>query len=78
MMLKMAGHQAEAERIMDFFVQKLSIPTQEILNEVDNNNVLGVIKVMTPDAKTIALVNAFDFQAPQHVGRGQLRSDERR
>ena len=72
MMLKMSGHQPESERIMDFFVRRLSISPKQIKDDVDNNNVLGIIKVMRPDAKIIGLVNAFDLHAPQQVGRGQL------
>ena len=72
MMLKMTGHQQEAERIMDYFATRLTLSPELIKAEVDSNNVLGVLKVLTPDAKTLGLVNAFDLSAQQDLGRGQL------
>ncbi len=72
MMLKMAGRQAEAERIMDYFVKRLAIPQEQVQVNVDSNNVLGILKSMTSDAQVLGLVNAFDSHAPQRVGRGHL------
>jgi hypothetical protein len=72
MLLKATGHQVEAEHILDYFAKCMSTPPAEIKKRVDTNNVLGILKVMTPDAKTIGLVNAIDIQNPQDIGRGQL------
>ena len=72
MMLKMTGHQREAERIMDYFVKFLILPPKEIMDNADSNGVLGVLKMMTPDAKIVSLVNAFDLHTRQEYGHGKL------
>ncbi|MBF0489068.1 MAG: hypothetical protein HQL15_00435 [Candidatus Omnitrophica bacterium] len=72
MMLKMSGHQGQAERIMDYFAKRLKLPSQQIQAEVDSNNVLGVLKVLSPDGKVVSFVNAFDLNSNQQFGRGQL------
>jgi len=70
LILKAAGNQAAAEKIMDYFAERLSIPLSEVLESADMNRSYGLIKLSPQD--TLGLVNAFDRTSLKRQGQGQL------
>ena len=58
MILKVAGNQRAAERIMDYLAQKLDIPASEAAANADTNGIYGLLKLSS--GGTLGLINAFD------------------
>ena len=72
MVLKVAGNQKAAEKIMDYFASRLDIPVDEVMNKQDSNQIFGVLKVFRPDSKSIGFVNSIELSSKHSQGRGQL------
>lgn len=76
LVLDAAGHRAEAEAILDYFAQRLSIPMEEVLSLADTNGVYGIVKILNYQGpnikKTRALVNAIDVTSTDVRGKGLL------
>jgi hypothetical protein len=76
MILDAAGYKKEAEKIMDYFANRIYISLERVCNEMDSNCVYGVIKLYLPEndktKKGRSLVNAFDITSDRPQGRGLL------
>ena len=76
LILKAAGYQDEAEKVLDYFSKRLRIPTEEIARNMDTNNVYGILKLFVSQqysGKTVkAFVNAVDIENNTKAGRGHL------
>lgn len=72
MILKAAGNQGEAERIIDYFTQRLHIPRNEIVNNSDANKTYGILKLFGKDSPALGLINAVDRTSIRKQGKGEL------
>lgn len=74
MILKAAGKQAEAEKIIDYLVQRLRIPMSEIVKNADGNGVYGILRILdkSKNNSPAGLINAFNRSSMQKQGQGQL------
>jgi hypothetical protein len=75
MILNAAGYKKEAEKIIDYFAQRINIPLDKVCKEVDTNCVYGVIKLYSPNGRTEmsrSLVNAFNITSDKPQGKGLL------
>lgn len=57
MLLKQAGKQKEAEKIIDYFVDKLRTPLFDVRRNRDGNGIIGILKL---SGNSLGLVNAID------------------
>lgn len=72
---KAAGQQQNAEKVLDYFAQRLSIPMDELKQNSDANGVYGIIKlfqVFPAKDKTKAIVNAVNLKDASARGSGIL------
>jgi len=75
LVLMSKGDQEGAERILDYFAEKLNISLEEVRRLADSNHIYGIIKLMESsegiyDIK--GLINAFDRTSTKPQGQGQL------
>jgi len=73
--LKACGYQAEAEKILDYFMSRLTISKNEIIRRSDTNNVYGILnlfKLKESSPESVGLVNAVDITSFRRQGRGRL------
>ena len=75
LIFKAAGDQAEAEHVIDYFVQRLQIPCEQVLENVDSNKIYGIVKLFqSKNIKNplVAPINAIDISNISLSGKGQL------
>ncbi len=74
--LKALGYQLEAEKILDYFADRLRIPMDEVRMCVDTNEIYGILKLFKPrdsSQKAVkSLVNAFNINSVKPQGEGML------
>lgn len=76
LIFKASYHQKEAEEVLDYFADKLNIPTDEIASSLDTNGIYGVLKLVNKkdplqgSLKTI--INSVDITCATRQGRGEL------
>lgn len=72
MILKVAGQQKDAEKVMDYFSSRLNIPVEEVVQKQDSNKIYGILKVFKPKTKTVGFVNSINLNSDHDQGRGEL------
>lgn len=71
--LKAAGHQKEAEDILDYINGRLSIPLSEAVRGADTNNIYGIIKLLNSDGKILkSPINSINISSNRRQGSGVL------
>ena len=76
MILHAAGHKKEAEKMMDYIVKRFNLPARRILNLMDANNSLGILKMFRPGNHTgkhvKTIINAMRYDNTSSTGLGYL------
>ncbi len=73
LVLKAAGKQKDAEKILDYFADRLAIPVGEVAPYADTNGIAGILKVWKTDSFNVrGLVNALDRTSTKPRGQGML------
>lgn len=75
LILKACGYQEEAEEILDYFVRRLDMPTDKLVEYADTNGIYGILKVFksrSSERKVKSIVNAFDVTSIKPQGRAEL------
>ena len=77
LILHAAGHQMEAEALLDYLDRRIKIPFEEVQEWADTNGIYGIMKLfdaVEPDGETPATVrvpiNGLDRTSARHQGRG--------
>ncbi len=72
MILKVAGQQKSAEKIMDYFASRLEIPVDVVMRKQDSNKIYGILKVFKTENKAVGFVNSINLGSGHDEGRGEL------
>ena len=73
LVLKAAGKQKDAEKILDYFADRLAIPIEEVAPYADTNGIAGILKVWKTDSFNVrGLINALDRTSTKPRGQGML------
>ncbi|MBF0570164.1 MAG: hypothetical protein HQL18_05275 [Candidatus Omnitrophica bacterium] len=74
LVLKASGDQVDAEKILDYFAERLRIPAGEVRKYADANGVYGILKLIpsVDDPWAIGLVNAVKVSSSEREGEAKV------